>query len=199
MLEILLLWVLTKHIGKIVEEKGQRSGWYKVLTVVLWLGGEIAGVAVGKIIADKYELSVWVAYLFGWVGAALGAGMAYLIANNLSSVNVVYPRVLGFAIASWLLACVCALIVALYIVTPDKCVIQVIETETFIIHEGPGAFDACAYALTSHPDFYKRSIKHPRSPVICKEIIDEVEFTVLDTDPNGVIGRSVCRLLNEQE
>jgi len=198
MLETYVLWVFTKRIGRIVEEKDQKSGWYKVLTVVLWLGGEIAGVAVGSIIADKYELSVWIAYLFGWVGAALGAGMAYLIANKLSSVNVVSPRVLGCAIASCLLACAFALVVALFILTPDRCVIQVVETETFIIHEGSGAYDECTYALTSYPDVFKISFRPPRSPVICKEMIDGIEFTVVDTDPNVVIGRSVCRHLNEQ-
>jgi hypothetical protein len=93
MLEILLLWVLTKRVGKIVEQKGRKSGWYKVLTVVLWFGGELAGGFVGLIIVEVFELSLWVIYLFALGGAAVGAGIAYLIANILSPVNLVSPAV----------------------------------------------------------------------------------------------------------
>ena len=50
MLEIIALWHLTKRMGRLVEEKGHRSGWYKVLTVVLWFGGEIAGAIVGAVV-----------------------------------------------------------------------------------------------------------------------------------------------------
>jgi len=135
MLEILLLLVLTKRVGKIVEQKGRKSGWYKVLTVVLWFGGELACMFVGAIIVEVFELSLWVAYLFALGGAAAGGGIAYLIANILTPVNLVSPAVLssagtgppketlsrnkkillGCGIFSLLLICACALVGTLFI------------------------------------------------------------------------------------
>ena len=41
MLEILALFFLTKRIGEIVEEKGRKTIGYKLLTVALWIGGEV--------------------------------------------------------------------------------------------------------------------------------------------------------------
>jgi len=198
MLEIWLLWVLTKRIGKIVEQKDRKSGWYKILTVLLWLGGEFTGVIVGIAIVDKFELSEWVAYLFGWVGAAVGAGIAYLIANKLPSVKIVSPTILGCAIASFLLASACALVVALLVYTPEICSIRVSETETFIIYKGTGAMDVCEYALTTSPEVFTRTFSPPRSPVICKDIIGGIEYTIIDTEPTGVGGSLACRHLNEQ-
>jgi len=87
MLEILALWALTRQIGKLVEQKGHKSGWYKVLTVVLWFGGEIVGAILGVIVTGASESSQCLIYLFALVGAAAGAGVAYLIAISLSPTN----------------------------------------------------------------------------------------------------------------
>lgn len=79
MLEILLLVALTNRIGRICEEKGRKAGGFKGLTVLLWFGGEIIGAAIG------FSLGVEGAgvYLFALGGAAVGAGISVLIANNL--------------------------------------------------------------------------------------------------------------------
>ena len=80
MLEILILWALTKKIGEIVEQKGHKSRSYKILTVVLWLGGELIGALMGFLFAGGDPLSIYVPAL---MGAALGAGSAYVIASSL--------------------------------------------------------------------------------------------------------------------
>jgi len=87
MLEILALWALTKRIGNIVEQKGHKSGWYKVLTVALWFGGEIVGAILGVIVTGTSESAQCLIYLFALGGAAAGAGVAYLIAISLSSTS----------------------------------------------------------------------------------------------------------------
>ncbi len=63
MLEILILISLTKKIGEIMERKGHKSGWYKVLTVVLWFGGELMGAIVGAVITELTGVNFLVAYL----------------------------------------------------------------------------------------------------------------------------------------
>jgi uncharacterized membrane protein YebE (DUF533 family) len=84
MLEIFILWQLTKTIGKIIEGKGQKSGGYKVLTVILWFGGEIAGAILGTMITGTSADAQCLIYIFALGGAAVGAGIAYLIAQNVS-------------------------------------------------------------------------------------------------------------------
>ena len=84
MLEIIALWTLTKRIGRIIEEKGRKSGWYKALTVILWFGGEIIGAIMGAVITGADGSAQCLVYIFALVGAAAGAGIAYLIATNAS-------------------------------------------------------------------------------------------------------------------
>jgi MFS-type transporter involved in bile tolerance (Atg22 family) len=83
MIEILLLVALTRKIGRICEEKGRRAGGFKALTVVLWFGGEI----VGAVIAAASGVEDLGVYLFALIGAAVGAGISVLIANNLTPVE----------------------------------------------------------------------------------------------------------------
>jgi len=91
MLEILILWALTKRIGSIVEQKGHKSGSYKVLTVVLWFGGEIIGAIVGVMMAGADESAQCLIYIVALGGAAVGAGISYLIADNLAPVRPTSP------------------------------------------------------------------------------------------------------------
>lgn len=84
MLEILAVWLLTKKVGKIVEAKGHRPTGYKILTVVLWIVGEIFGAVIGVIIAGFDESSQCLVYLIGLGGAVVGGGIAYLIAASLT-------------------------------------------------------------------------------------------------------------------
>lgn len=86
MLEIILLIFLTRKIGEIVEEKGRKSGWYKLLTVVLWIGGEVIGAIIGFVIVNLTGSAELLAYLFAILGAAAGAGTAFLIARSLTPV-----------------------------------------------------------------------------------------------------------------
>ncbi len=87
MLEIAVLWFLTKLIGQIVEDKGHASGSYKVLTVVLWFGGEVVGLLLGASLASASAATQCSLYMFALLGAATGAGLAFLIANNLAPVS----------------------------------------------------------------------------------------------------------------
>ena len=84
MIEILVIWLLARKIGEIVKEKGHRSGWYIFLTIVLWIGGELVGAIIGTILAFELGLSECLVYPFALAGAACGAGLAYLIASNVS-------------------------------------------------------------------------------------------------------------------
>lgn len=87
MLEILALYALTTRIGVIVEQKGHKSGGYKLMTVAFWFGGEIFGAIIGSLMAGGGESAQCVIYLVALTGAAAGAGIAYSIANNLPVVG----------------------------------------------------------------------------------------------------------------
>jgi hypothetical protein len=91
MLEILLLITLTRRIGRILEQKGRKTGWYKFLTVVLWFGGEIIGGVIGAIVAEVGGLHEAVIYLVALMGAAAGAGAAFVIAKAASPVTEYSP------------------------------------------------------------------------------------------------------------
>ncbi len=84
MLEILALWFLTKRIGSIVESTGQKSGWHKALTIVLWLGGETIGALIGATVAPN---TIFI-YLFALIGAAAGGGIAYLIVPKMDEATI---------------------------------------------------------------------------------------------------------------
>ena len=86
MLEIIAIWQLTKNIGQIVERKGHRSGGYKFLTVALWFGGEIVGAFLGLAITGYDESTQCLVYLVALIGAVIGGGISYLIANNLPDI-----------------------------------------------------------------------------------------------------------------
>jgi len=97
MLEILALIGLTKTIGKIVEGKGYKSGGYKLLTVLMWFGGEILGAIIGAMVAEGGESAQCLTYLFALAGAGLGAFGAYSIANSLTAIG---PSLEGTGTAS---------------------------------------------------------------------------------------------------
>jgi hypothetical protein len=83
MLEIIGIWFVAGRIGKIVEQKGRPSGWYKVSAVFLWIVGEMLGIVVGVILTEADESARCISYLFGFAGAALFSGILYLIASRL--------------------------------------------------------------------------------------------------------------------
>ena len=83
MLEILALVYLTRRIGDIAREKGRKAGWFKFMTVVLWIGCEIGGAVAGGIAAALLDWPEAVTYLFALVGAVVGAGLSFLIVKTL--------------------------------------------------------------------------------------------------------------------
>jgi hypothetical protein len=90
MLEIILLIALTRRIGHILEQKGRKSGWYKLLTVVLWFGGEVAGGIVGGVVVAVSGVNELIIYLIALIGAAVGAGAAFLIAKGVTPAVAAY-------------------------------------------------------------------------------------------------------------
>jgi len=85
MLEILLLIFLTRKIGEICREKGRKATGYKILTVVMWFGGEIAGAITGVFVTGG-EGGVLV-YVLALFGAAVGAAISFAIANSLTPIQ----------------------------------------------------------------------------------------------------------------
>lgn len=92
MLEILAIWYLSKKVGEIVESKGYKRGWFVVLTIALWFSGEIIGAVVGSIVISSDESNQFIIYLFAIGGAAIGAGISYLIANSLPLKEIQSPQ-----------------------------------------------------------------------------------------------------------
>lgn len=91
MLEIILLITLTRRIGDILHRKGRKSGWYKLITVLLWFGGEIIGGITGAVIVQLTGVNQLLVYIVALAGAAVGAGAAFLIANSVSPVTEYNP------------------------------------------------------------------------------------------------------------
>jgi hypothetical protein len=88
MLEIILLIFLCRKIGNIVGPKGYNSGWFKFFAVIGWFGGEIGGGIIGAIIGivsnrGGGEPPMGMIYICALVGAALGIGIVFWIANSL--------------------------------------------------------------------------------------------------------------------
>ncbi len=87
MLEILLLRTLARHISEIARGKGRRAWPFYLLLVVLWFGGEIAGFILGATLNETIGGEWWIVYIMGLAGAAMGAGLTFLIVNRLKSLN----------------------------------------------------------------------------------------------------------------
>ncbi len=86
MLEIIILFKLCGSIGRIVEKKGRRSGWYKLLLILFWFGGEVVGGICGAIMVavanGTDDAGMGAAYLCALLGAVLGAFIAFTIAKG---------------------------------------------------------------------------------------------------------------------
>jgi membrane protein DedA with SNARE-associated domain len=96
MLEIFIVYRLAKSIGDKVAAKGHKRFGYQLMLVALWIGGEIAGMVVGIVlqlamaggVAEESETGFpWMAYLCALAGAALGAFIAFAIANSVAPVQ----------------------------------------------------------------------------------------------------------------
>jgi hypothetical protein len=88
MLEIILLIFLCSAIGKMARARGRTAGGYQFMLVMFWIIGEVLGFIMGLALTeggrgDAFLLLVMCAL----VGAACGAGLAFLIVGSLPSVN----------------------------------------------------------------------------------------------------------------
>jgi len=94
MLESALIFVLSKSISRIAKSKGYKGVWFVLMFIALWFAGEIAGgiagivvgivstgVPIGASTGVRQEPPMLLVYVFGLMGAALGAATAFLIVN----------------------------------------------------------------------------------------------------------------------
>lgn len=82
MLEILLLFRLSKSIGAMAEERGLSKVLYIVLLVVFWFIGEIGGGLMGAVIgtvAFDMDEPMIPAVIGAIAGAACGAALAFAL------------------------------------------------------------------------------------------------------------------------
>jgi membrane protein DedA with SNARE-associated domain len=96
MLEIFIVYRLAKSIGDKVAAKGHKRFGYQLMLVALWIGGEIAGMVAGIVLqlamaggagAEEEAGFPWMAYLCALAGAAIGAFIAFAIADSLAPVQ----------------------------------------------------------------------------------------------------------------
>ena len=88
-LEIILLIWLWRKIGAIVRAKNRAPIGFQLMTIGLWLGGEIVGLITGILVLGGGGSGAQQgfnagAYLFALGGAIAGAVVAFIIANSLS-------------------------------------------------------------------------------------------------------------------
>ncbi len=81
MIEILLMFQLSKAVGKMMRAKGRSPGGYQFLAIALWIGGEITGAILGAPSHDKGTM-----YMTMLLGAAIGAAIGYVIAASVKPV-----------------------------------------------------------------------------------------------------------------
>jgi hypothetical protein len=86
MIEILVLIGLTKSVGNKAKDKGYGSGGYKLLTVVLWFGGEILGLLLGAMVTGG-EGGIGI-YVCALLGAGIGAWIAHGIVDRLPNKKI---------------------------------------------------------------------------------------------------------------
>ena len=80
MLEIILVVFLSKRIGNIAEKKGHKRKPNIVFFVVMWIAGEIIGALLGLFL---FKGHIYSSYVMALLGAAVGAMIAFRMANNL--------------------------------------------------------------------------------------------------------------------
>lgn len=91
MLEILILIMLGRNIAAKARAKGRSGGWFVVLLLGLWFGGELFGGIAAGVVAmvamGEAEPPFLPCYLGALVGAAVGAVIAFVIVNSVSPVR----------------------------------------------------------------------------------------------------------------
>jgi hypothetical protein len=70
------------QLGKMLKAKGHDAGMYQMMFVFAWIGGEIAGIVLGVLIAAGNRDATPVIVLFAYMGAACGAGSVFFMASS---------------------------------------------------------------------------------------------------------------------
>jgi hypothetical protein len=90
-IEILILFSLSRNIAAKAREKGRKGAPYVFLLLGFWFGGEllggIAGVIVTMAATGEQEPNMVVAYVAALVTAIIGAVLAFQIVNSLAPVG----------------------------------------------------------------------------------------------------------------
>lgn len=89
MLEILIVIGLCRTMGRILRAKGRKPLMMQVMLVVMWIVGEFTGGFIAGIVhvmrhGQNVEMGFGV-YLFAMVGAAIAAGITFMVAHLLPS------------------------------------------------------------------------------------------------------------------
>ncbi|MBS1734546.1 MAG: hypothetical protein JST02_14720 [Bacteroidetes bacterium] len=72
MIELILLFLLTRSIGKLAERKGEHPGKWKILTVLSWIAFEIFGLMLGlSLLGNKNLVGLMLFGLFCAFGGYL--------------------------------------------------------------------------------------------------------------------------------
>jgi hypothetical protein len=94
MLEIIVVFAMSKKIAALANDKGRSGAGYVFLLIGLWFGGEIGGAIVGVIVSlaanPHAEPNFGLVYVLALFGAAVGAIIAFVIVSNLPPVDY-YP------------------------------------------------------------------------------------------------------------
>jgi hypothetical protein len=83
MLEIALIFVFSKSICRIAKSKGYKGVWFVLMFIApgIVVGIVSTGVPIGASTGVRQEPPMLLVYVFGLMGAALGAATAFLIVN----------------------------------------------------------------------------------------------------------------------
>ena len=77
----------------------------------------------------------------------------------------------------------------------ESCAVVVVGFDTYMILEGDGAFAACQAAIDEDPTGFRPYRQPPRSPVVCRDVLEGIRVTVVDTSETGTGGNIMCTSL----
>jgi hypothetical protein len=89
-LELIVLIMLCRSIGKKVRAKGRAPLGYQMLLLAMWFGGEVGGGILGamvSVVTRNEESAFLMAYGIAVIAAIAGVTITFVIVNNLSSLR----------------------------------------------------------------------------------------------------------------
>jgi hypothetical protein len=122
MIEIIVVWRMAVNIGKIADNKGLKKFPYQLMSVLLWICGELSGAFLGRIFLGSNS-STLLYYGAGLLGAIAGSGIAFLVmrlapspgdfaAPNETGIPQEMPGVQKFKRSAWIPTCVILISIA---------------------------------------------------------------------------------------